>query len=169
MTNAVKNESSATYLVAKKDAHKEKALEDAVIAEAIAILQSRLAEPESYITSPDSAAALVQLKLTEHKHEVFAVLWLDNRHGVLGFEELTAGTIDGTTIPPRLVVQKALEVNAAAVVFAHNHPSGASEPSQADLRITQRLRDALALVDIRVLDHLIVGREVVSFADRGLL
>ena len=94
---------------------------------------------------------------------------MDNRNRVITFEELFRGTIDGASVYPREVVKACLSHNAAAVIFAHNHPSGVTEPSDADINITNRLVKALALVDIRVLDHLIVGEEVISFAERGLL
>jgi DNA repair protein RadC len=104
------------------------------------------------------------------EHERFCCLFLDNRHRVLRFEELFRGTIDGTSVYPREVVKEALRVNAAAVILAHNHPSGVAEPSQADERITHRLKAALALVDIRLLDHLVVGDgRIVSLASRGLV
>jgi len=94
----------------------------------------------------------------------------DNRHRVLGFEELFFGTIDGASVHPRVVVQRALDLNSAAVIFAHNHPSGVAEPSRADEVLTRRLKEALALVDVRVLDHIVAGCEgTVSFAERGLL
>jgi DNA repair protein RadC len=97
-------------------------------------------------------------------------LFLDNRHRVIDYRELFRGTIDGASVHPREVVRSALDLNAAAVIFAHNHPSGVAEPSQSDLRITQRLKDALALIDVRVLDHLIIGEgEGTSLAERGLL
>jgi len=141
-----------------------------VINHALRILMSRLVMPETYITEPDNAATYLKLKLAERKNEVFGVLWLDNRHGVLCFEELFNGTVDGATIPPRVVVQRALEVNAVACIFAHNHPSGNPEPSTADNRITERLIEALKLIDVRVLDHIIVGgAETCSFAERGLI
>ena len=98
------------------------------------------------------------------------MLFLDSRHRVLAFEELFRGTIDGASVHPREVVRRALQHNAAAVIFSHNHPSGVAEPSQADQRITLRLREALGLVDVRVLDHLIVGDgDCCSLAQRGLL
>jgi DNA repair protein RadC len=104
------------------------------------------------------------------EREIFSVLYLDNRHRVICMEELFAGTIDGASVHPREVVKLALARNAAAVILAHNHPSGVAEPSQADELITARLRDALALVDIRVLDHLVVGgTTVTSFVERGLI
>jgi DNA repair protein RadC len=104
------------------------------------------------------------------EREIFSVLYLDNRHRVISFDEVFRGTIDGASVHPREVVKLALARNAAAVILAHNHPSGVAEPSQADELITARLREALALVDIRVLDHLVVGGSaVVSFVERGLL
>jgi len=104
------------------------------------------------------------------EREIFSVLYLDNRHRVICVEELFAGTIDGASVHPREVVKLALARNAAAVILAHNHPSGVAEPSQADELITGRLREALALVDIRVLDHIVVGDGAcVSFVERGLL
>ena len=108
-------------------------------------------------------------RLRDNPAEVFACLFLDNRHRVIAYEELFRGTIDGASVHPREVVKRALHFNTAAVILAHNHPSGIAEPSQADERITQRLKDALALVDIRLLDHMIIGDDVVSFAERGLL
>jgi DNA repair protein RadC len=121
-------------------------------------------------TSPQLARQYVTAQLRHRTHEVFAVLWLDNQHHLLGFQELFSGTIDGASVYPREVVKAALARNAAAAIFTHNHPSGVAEPSQADRHITERLVQALALVDIRVLDHLVVGEgEVVSFAERGFL
>lgn len=109
-------------------------------------------------------------QLRHKTHEVFAALFLDNQHRLLHYRELFQGTIDGASVYPREVVKQVLQLNAAAVIFAHNHPSGIAEPSQADRHITQQLRDALALVDVRVLDHFIVGEgQVTSFAERGWL
>jgi DNA repair protein RadC len=119
-----------------------------------------------------SRDALEYLKacLRDLTHEVFCGLFLDNRHRVIAFEELFAGTLNGTAVYPREVVKHALRYNAAAVIFAHNHPSGVAEPSRADEVLTARLKEALALVDIRVLDHVVVGDgEMVSFSERGLL
>jgi len=112
----------------------------------------------------------VMAKLRDLPHELFCCLFLDNRHRVLRFEPLFRGTIDGTSVYPREVVKQALAVNAAAVILAHNHPSGVAEPSQADERITRRLKAALELVDIRLLDHLVIGDcHCTSLASRGLL
>ena len=122
------------------------------------------------LASPDTAREFLLAQLRDRPHEVFCCLYLDARHRLIAFEELFRGTIDGAAVHPREVVRQSLARNAAAVIFAHNHPSGVAEPSQADELITQRLRAALALVDIRVLDHLIVGDDCcTSFAERGLL
>ena len=121
-------------------------------------------------TSPADTGDFLRLKLGTLEHEVFAVVFLDNRHRLIEYRELFRGTIDNTTVYPREVAKEALALNAAAVILAHNHPSGVAEPSQADELITHRLKDALAIVDIRVLDHLIVaGAQVVSLAERGVL
>jgi len=112
----------------------------------------------------------LKARLRDLEREVFCGLFLDNRHRVLAFEELFAGTLNGTAVYPREVVRRALRHNAAAVIFAHNHPSGVAEPSRADEVLTQRLKEALALVDIRVLDHFVVGDgDLVSFSERGLI
>jgi DNA repair protein RadC len=122
------------------------------------------------LTSPASVREYLQLKLRDRKAENFGAVFLDNRHRVLCFEEMFQGTIDGAQVHPRVVVQRALEANAAAVILYHNHPSGVAEPSKADENITSRLKDALSLVDVRVLDHFVVGAEdVTSFTERGLL
>jgi len=121
------------------------------------------------LCSPTQTRHYLAAQLAGFPHEVFACLFLDNRNRVICFEKMFYGTIDGASVYPREVVSMALKRNAAAVIFAHNHPSGVAEPSQADEQITQRLKEALALVDIRVLDHFVVGDEVVSFAERGLL
>ena len=124
----------------------------------------------SALTSPRATRDYLMARLRAYPHEVFASLFLDNRHQVIEYEELFTGTIDGASVHPREVVKRALYHNAAAVIFAHNHPSGVAEPSKADRGITSRLSAALALIDVRVLDHFVIGDgEVVSFAERGLL
>ena len=124
----------------------------------------------SALANPRATREFLRMRLRDLPHEVFCCVYLDNRHRVIGFEELFRGTIDGASVHPREVVKQALARNAAAVILAHNHPSGVAEPSQADELITRRLKEALALVDIRVLDHLVVGDGVCeSFAERGLL
>jgi DNA repair protein RadC len=120
--------------------------------------------------SPEMVKDFLSLNLAQRAHEVFAVLYLDARHRLIRFEEMFRGTLTQTSVYPREVVKQALSFNAAAVVLAHNHPSGAKEPSRADEYLTQTLKSALALVDVRVLDHMIVTRGgVTSFSERGLL
>jgi DNA repair protein RadC len=122
------------------------------------------------IRNPADTQAYLHARLRHLGHELFCCLFLDNRHRVLRFDEMFRGTIDGTSVYPREVVKEALGVNAAAVILAHNHPSGVTEPSQADERITRRLKAALELVDIRLLDHLIIGDgRATSMASRGML
>ena len=122
------------------------------------------------LSKPDETRDFLRLRLADYRNEVFGCLFLDNRHRIIAVRELFQGTIDGASVYPRVVVQQAMEVNAAAMVFFHNHPSGVAEPSHADEAITRRLKDALALVDVRVLDHFVVSAgESVSFAERGLL
>jgi DNA repair protein RadC len=120
--------------------------------------------------APATVKQYLRLQLAHLAHEVFAVLFLDHQHRLLAMEELFRGTLSQTSVYPREVVKRALALNAAAVVLAHNHPSGVAEPSRADEHLTQTLKSALSLVDVRVLDHLVVGaHDVVSFAERGLI
>lgn len=121
------------------------------------------------LTRPAQTMNYLRAQLRDYDYEVFACLMLDNRNRVIAFRELFRGTIDGASVYPREVVKQALADNAAAVILAHNHPSGVCEPSQADIRITENLRAALALVDIRVLDHVIVGDGVTCLSERGLV
>ena len=122
------------------------------------------------LSSPKECSDYLQLHFRGRQSEVFAVVFLDSQHRVRGIEDMFFGTVDGTSVHPREVVRRAIERNAAAVILAHNHPSGVAEPSQADVRITERLRSALALIDVRVLDHIVVGDAVSSsLAEHGLL
>ncbi|GLU40189.1 MULTISPECIES: DNA repair protein RadC [Pseudomonas] len=123
---------------------------------------------DSALESPQAVRDFLKARLRHEAHEVFACLFLDGRHRVLAFEVLFHGSIDSASVYPRQVVKRALAHNAAALILSHNHPSGITEPSQADRRLTQRLKDALALVDVRVLDHFIVGDgEPLSMAEMG--
>ena len=132
-------------------------------------MESRL-KRDGPFTSPAHTSRYLVARLRGRANEVFAAVFLDNRHRVIAFEELFHGTVDGASVHPRVVARRALAHNAAALVACHNHPSGVAEPSLADRAITGRLRDALALVDVRLLDHFVVGDgEVVSFAERGWL
>lgn len=143
--------------------------ERAVVKQALAILASQLKTGPA-MSSPQDARSYAQLNLATQEREVFAVMLLNTQHQMIRFETLFFGTIDSSAVYPREVVKLAIAHNAAAVIFAHNHPSGLSEPSQADIRITARLRDALALIDVRVLDHIVVSHtETTSMAERGLL
>ena len=121
------------------------------------------------VRDPDAARRYLAMKLRDRDREVFAALFLDSQHRVLAYEELAQGTIDGAAVYPREVVKRALALGAAAVIFAHNHPSGVAEPSSADRVLTEKLKSALALMDIRVLDHLVVGETTVAFSEQGWL
>jgi DNA repair protein RadC len=124
----------------------------------------------SALTAPDSTRRFLLAQLRDRPYEVFCCLFLDNRHRLIAFEEIFRGTIDGASVHPREVVRQTLLHNAAAVIIAHNHPSGVADPSQADEGVTRRIRQALAQIDVRLLDHLIVGDgQCFSFAERGLL
>jgi DNA repair protein RadC len=120
--------------------------------------------------SPDKVRDFLRLQLAAHEHEVFAVMFLDSGHRLLAYEPMFRGTVAQTSVYPREVVKRALALNASALILAHNHPSGQVEPSRADEALTRRLVEALALVDVRVLDHFIIGgAQVLSFAERGLM
>jgi len=154
----IKN-SSGRYCLAK---------EADVIAEATDIYNSFF-QRGTALTSPEQAMKCLKLKLAPFEHEVFVCLFLDNQHRLISCDEMFRGTIDSASVYPREVVKAALKHNAAAVMLAHNHPSGVSEPSQADKTITSKLKEALALVDVRTLDHFVVGETVYSFAEHGLI
>lgn len=137
---------------------------------ALAMLAAQIKEPEMTVKNPSAVKHFLTLKLSEHKNEVFCALFLDNQHNVIEFEELFFGTINAASVHPRVLVQRALAHNAAAVILAHNHPSGICEPSMSDHDITATLKKILAVIDVRVLDHIIVGgTETHSFAENGSL
>ncbi len=143
--------------------------EEQVLTWANRILESRF-QRSHYLTNPSATRDYLRSTLAEKKQEVFALVFLDNQHAVIDLEILFYGTIDGASVYPREVVKAALDCNAAAVILAHNHPSGIAEPSNEDRRITERLIESLKTVDIRVLDHLVIGgASSVSFAERGLI
>ena len=130
--------------------------------------QAERLQRDSALNSPDEVRRYLQLQLRDRSREVFACLLLDNQHRVIAFEELFLGTIDSASVHPREVVKLALSRNAAAVILSHNHPSGVAEPSLADISITRVIGEALGLVEIRLLDHMVVGDgEVISLAERG--
>jgi DNA repair protein RadC len=143
--------------------------DELIVAKALAILERR-ARSGPALTSPSAVRDYLRLTLAAREHEVFVCVWLDAQHRVLSFEEPFRGTLTQTSVYPREIVKAALASNAAAVIFAHNHPSGVAQPSQADELLTRQLKEALALVEVRVLDHFIVaGNHAISFAERGLL
>lgn len=142
---------------------------DRIVLRALKILEARLHNGPA-LTSPSAVRDYLRLLLAAREHEVFVCIWLDSQHRVLHCEESFRGTLTQTSVYPREIVKAALARNAAAVIFAHNHPSGVAQPSQADELLTRNLRDALALVDVKVLDHFIVaGPQAISFAERGLI
>ena len=140
------------------------------VREALTLLACQLREPGAPFTSSHAVRYWLRLQLASLEREEFTVLFLDNQHRLIAHETLFTGTINHTQVHPREVVKSGLRYNAAAAVLAHNHPSGEAEPSQADRQVTMRIQRALELVDIRLLDHLVVGgMEITSFAERGWL
>lgn len=144
--------------------------ERAVVEAAMAIIRARMRRPGERAASPQEARILALLHLNNLEFECFSVMFLDTQNRLIAFEEMMRGTLDQTTVYPREVVKVALRHNAAAAIFVHNHPSGVREPSQADISLTAALKAALALVDVKAVDHFIVaGDSVTSFAEHGLL
>ena len=144
--------------------------EDWIIHQAITLLEQRIFKAGPMLNSPTTVRDYLHLKLVGEPNEVFAVVFLDTQHQVLAYEPMFKGTIDQTSVYPRVVVQRALALNASAVILAHQHPSGVTEPSSADRALTDRLKAALTTVDVRVVDHFIVGKGTpYSFAESGLL
>jgi DNA repair protein RadC len=144
--------------------------QDDIDQQALALLEARLRLPGPALTSPDAVRNYLRLRLADLEHEVFVVLFLDSQHRLVAAEEILRGTLSQTSVYPRKVVKAALKHDSAAVMLSHNHPSGIAEPSRADELLTQSLKQALALVDCKVLDHFVVGSAgTVSFAERGLL
>ena len=162
MRNAVREECAASETDGTMN-------DDEVIAAAMRILEKRIREGDC-LASPQAVREYLRLAIGEREREVFVVVMLDAQHRVIAVEELFAGTLTQTSVYPREVVKCVLRHNAGAVIFAHNHPSGVAEPSQADQILTQTLQRALGLVDVKVLDHFVVARgAALSFAERGLL
>lgn len=142
--------------------------DDEILLHARTILRGRkLRKGSTTFTKPEDSRKFLAIELAIDKNEVFCVAFLDNRHRLLIFERMFYGTVNGASVYPRPIVQRALECNAAAVVLAHNHPSGVAEPSQVDRAITKRLQEALQLIDVTLLDHIIIGDDTISFAERG--
>ncbi len=160
--NTVQTETAAVYNATTQT-------DDAIIAKALSILDARMRQHGEAMISPNSVKSYLRLKLSNLEHEIFCVLFLDSQNRVIEFVELFRGTLSQASVYPREVVKAALAHNAAAVMFAHNHPSGEAEPSKADTVLTDQLKNSLSLVDVKVLDHFIVGDTVLSFAERGLI
>jgi DNA repair protein RadC len=144
--------------------------ENIVIYNALSILENRLRQHEVKVESPDDVRSFLILQLAQEKREVFCVMFLSAKHNLIEFETMFQGTLTQASVYPREVVKRALELNAASVIFAHNHPSGIAESSKADEVLTQSLKSALSLIDVKTLDHFIVGHnDVMSFAEHGLI
>lgn len=141
-----------------------------IIEQAIQVLENRMSyKSDMVITNPDDVKNFVKLQIGTELQEIFAVLFLDNRHRLISFDKLFYGTIDSASVYPREIIRKALEHNAAALILTHNHPSGESSPSTADKQITDKIKQAASLFDIRLLDHLVVGQTVSSMAEQGTI
>ena len=165
----MKSRTSICLMIETDSGEHRAATSDEIIAAARECLSRKVRRGTS-LASPRATKEYLSLKLGTLEHEVFAVLFLDKRHRLISYAEMFRGTIDGASVHPREVVKEALKLNAAAVILAHPHPSGVAEPSHADELITSRLKDALDLIDVRILDHIIVaGGDTVSFAERGLI
>lgn len=158
--NTIQTETPATYYTAA---------EEVILKDAKRILLNRLKTHGIAMVEPQIVKDWLRLNMQHLEHEEFWVLFLDNQHRLITSESMFRGTIDGASVYPREVAKQCLQYNAAAVIFAHNHPSGLAEPSQADRNITVKLTEALKLFDIRVLDHFIVGDDDYSFAEKGLI
>ena len=157
-----------THYQKEQHVHYQKEQENKILEHASEILATRYVRGDAF-GNPQATKDFIQFKLANYEREVFAVLLLDTQNRLIEYRELFFGTIDSASVHPREVLKVVLEMNSAAVIFAHNHPSGDATPSEADTRITDKLKTALALIDVRVLDHVVVGKECVSFAERGYL
>ncbi|NWL45449.1 DNA repair protein [Pseudomonas hunanensis] len=141
-----------------------------IVDQAKTILMHHLAKPGVCLESPEAVRRYLELEIAGEQNECFCVLFLDAKHRVLTFKRLFQGSISSASVYTRVIVQEALQCNAAAMICAHNHPSGDPEPSQDDRVVTDRVRDALKLIDVRLLDHFVIGHgKYASFAERGLL
>ncbi len=144
--------------------------EDWIVQQAIALLERRVFKAGPRLERPAAVRDYLRLKLVAEPYEIFVVVFMNSMHDVLAVEPMFHGTINATSVYPRVVLQRALQLNAAAVIFAHQHPSGTTEPSNADRVLTEQLKTALALIDVRVLDHFVIGQGApYSFAESGLL
>jgi DNA repair protein RadC len=155
-----------------QDAHGQYVIadDDLVVASALRVVDSRIPRTQAVFHTPDAVKSFMCLKLGALTYEVFGVMFLNSQNGMIAFDEMFRGSVSQTSVFPREVVKRALQLNACACVLVHNHPSGAVQPSRADENLTQTLKAALALVDVRILDHIIVGgSNSLSMAENGLL
>ena len=144
--------------------------EDWIVQQALVLLERRVFKAGPRLERPAAVRDYLRLKLVAEPNEIFVVVFMNSMHDVLAVEPMFHGTINATSVYPRVVLQRALQLNAAAVIFAHQHPSGTTEPSNADRLLTEQLKTALALIDVRVLDHFVIGQGApYSFAESGLL
>jgi DNA repair protein RadC len=165
--NLIKSETQPAYSVPYDIATAD---QDETIRQAMDILTSRMVAKGSVMSNPEDVKQYLCLRFAGLEHEIFSCIFLDTRHALIQPVDMFRGTIDGASVHPREVAKEALKWNASAVILAHNHPSGEPEPSRADISLTKRLTEALALLDIRVLDHFVIGGiDTVSFAERGLI
>jgi DNA repair protein RadC len=170
MSQATHSNISSSLLVRDSQGHCRLATAEEVLSAARQVLAHRVRRGTDVLSSPDTVRDYLRVRLGELEHEVFAVLLLDAQHRLIRYVELFRGTLTQTSVYPREVVKLGLQSNAAAMILAHNHPSGVAEPSRADELLTQSLKQALGLIDVRVLDHFVVaGTEILSFAERGLV
>lgn len=156
----IKTETTPTYIANQ---------ETKTIQAALDIIDQKLQHTDIMITSPDTLKKYLKLKIGNQVVEKFYTIYLTTRHEIISIEESFSGTIDSASVYPREILRAVIEKNAAAVIFAHNHPSGESKASNADIQITHQLKDALQLINVRVLDHIIIGKQMVSMAEQGLL
>jgi DNA repair protein RadC len=163
-----KSETRAEY---KVQPHSQEYLDNEIITKALGILIGRLVTKGDSMTAPNNVRDFLQIKMATLEHEVFACMFLDSQNRLIAYDEMFRGTLTQTSVYPREVVKAALTHNAAAVIFAHNHPSGVCEPSRADELLTTTLKSALAMIDVKALDHFIVAGSAspISFAERGLI
>jgi DNA repair protein RadC len=166
-TNKINTEEAATYAAQRGNPDNN---DDEILAKAAEILLSRVTQQSDCFTTPETTKQFLKIKLRPLEHEVFACLFLNNQHQLIEYQEMFRGTIDGASVYPREVAKEALRLNSVAMIIAHNHPSGLNEASHADRNITDKLKQALGLFDIRLLDHFIIGdEEPYSFAEHGLI
>ena len=166
----LKNEfKKSTLMVRKENGRYREATRTEIFETASVELDSLFSRESELLESPDGVKKWLRLRLAHKSHEVFGVLWLDNRHRAITFNEISHGTINSAAVSPRELVRGAIEANAAACILCHNHPSGVASPSEADRQVTLKIKEALEIIGTRTLDHIIVAETTYSFAENGML